>query len=128
MKRVDVCECMSFFSHLDHEQPLLLLSITLQETGLGSLQPTPAVIQAGQRLQRSVAPHDVQLQNGVVVHGAEQSRAALTVQKDKRVRTICHRSSGTCQMEVLYAKVVVINVCILYACKEFKALEFSLYN
>ena len=65
-------------SHLDHEQPLLLLAVALQETVLGALQAAPAVVQAGQSLQRSVAPHDVQLQDGKVVHRAEKSRAALT--------------------------------------------------
>jgi len=65
-------------SHLDHEQPLLLLAVTLEETVLGSLQAAAAVVQAGQSLQRPVTPHDVQLQDGVVIHRAEQSRAALT--------------------------------------------------
>lgn len=63
--------------YLDHEQPLLLLSVALQETVLGTLQALPGVLQAGQSLQSSVAPHDVQLQDSKVVHAPEQRRATL---------------------------------------------------
>lgn len=64
-------------AHLDHEQPLLLAPVALQETVLGPLEPLPGVVQAGQRLQSPVAPHDVQLQHSKVVHGAQQRRATL---------------------------------------------------
>ncbi|PWA15696.1 hypothetical protein CCH79_00019574 [Gambusia affinis] len=63
---------------LDHQQALLLLAVAAQEAVLGALQPAAPVLQAGQRLQGPVAPHDVQLQDGVVVHGAQHRRAAPT--------------------------------------------------
>lgn len=63
---------------LDQQQPLLLLTVALQETVLGPLEALPGVIQAGQSLQSSVAPHDVQLQHSKVVHRAEQPGATFT--------------------------------------------------
>lgn len=79
--------CVCVWSHLDHQQPLLLFSVALQETVLGSLQAALAIVQTGQSLQSSVTPHDVQLQDGVVIHRAEQSRAAFTAHIQSLVNT-----------------------------------------
>lgn len=92
-----VCVCVC---HLDHAQPLLLLSVTLQETVLGSLQSVLAVVQTGQSLQGPVAPHDVQLQDGVVIHRAEQRRAALTATDQHTItaRSVQHVPKGLLQV------------------------------
>lgn len=72
---------MMVVHHLDLHEPLLLLSVALEEAVLGSLQPLLAVVQAGQGLQGSVAPHDVQLQYCIVVHRAQEQGATCTVER-----------------------------------------------
>ena len=65
--------CVS--EYLNHEQSLLLFSIAVQETVLRLLQPHLPVVQAGECLQRLVAPHNVQLEHCIVIHTGQQSGA-----------------------------------------------------
>lgn len=81
--------------HLDHEQPLLLFSVALQETVLSSLQSLSGIIQAGQSLQKSITPHNIQLKDSKVVHRAEQRRAAFTATNHRQqVNTVPHAARG----------------------------------
>lgn len=78
-----VCEVknsVQTLTDLDETQSALLLSVAPLETLLSSSQSLFGVVQTVQLLQRLVTPHDIQLQDGVIIHRVQQRRVALTAE------------------------------------------------